>query len=129
MEPTNEDLMNGFYSFSNFGEYVRIEVVIDSGAFISVLPIKRFPPYPLLPLKPRMIDGGKTATGQEVPTLGQRRLQVSLLEILDELMMNFKCLDGIQRPLGSVSELVRNHCRVVFDGVDAGGSYIFSRKN
>ena len=122
MEPTDEDLMNGLYSFSNFGEYVRIEVVINSGAFISVLPTKCFPQCPLLPLKPGMVDGGKTATGQEVPILGQRRLQVSLLEIPDELMMNFKCLDELQQPLGSVSELVRNNCRVVFDGVDAGGS-------
>ena len=74
MEPTNEDLMNGLYTFPNFGEYLRIEVVMDSGAFVSVLPIRLFPQYPLLPLKPSMVDGGKTVTGQEVPILGQRRL-------------------------------------------------------
>ena len=64
-----EDLMNGVYSFEQGGEYVRIEVVVDSGAFVSVLPIGHFPQYPLRPLRPGMGDGGKTATGQEVPIL------------------------------------------------------------
>ena len=50
-------------------------------------------------------DGGRTATGQTIPILGERRLQMSLVETLDDLMMKFKGIDGLTKPLGSVAKL------------------------
>ena len=50
IEPTKEDFENSLYNFSQGGKYERIEVVIDSGAFIPVLPIQKFPEHLLRPL-------------------------------------------------------------------------------
>ena len=103
-------------------------MVVDSGAFVSATPAKMHEEYPLIPLGATATGGGRMATGQEVPILGERRLQVSLMETQRDLLMSFKVIEGIQRPLGSVTELVRNHCKVIFHNENEGGSYIYNRR-
>ena len=55
-------------------------------------------------------------------------MQVSLVETIDDLMMNFKVIEGLTKPLGSITEMVRNDCRVVFDGEATCGSYVYNRR-
>ena len=76
LELTKEEFENSLYMFYEGGTYERIEVVMGSGAFISALPLHMFPQYPLRPLGPNTVDGGSTATGQEVHILREKRLQV-----------------------------------------------------
>ena len=50
------------------------------------------------------------------------------METQQDLLMSSKVIEGIQRPLGSVTELMRSHCKVVFDNANEGGSYIHNRR-
>ena len=76
---------------------------------------------------PGQAEGGRYASGETLPILGTLRLQVSLTEITKDLTMNVKVIQGLSKALGAVSEMVANHCRVVFDAESKGGSYMWNR--
>ena len=72
-------------------------------------------------------EGGQSASGETLPILGVRHLQVSLTETVKDLIRNVKVIKGLSKALGAVSEMVANNCRVVFDSESKGGSYICNR--
>ena len=95
LEPTDQDFVNPIYNFTKGGQYRRIDLVIASGVFVSAMLTNVFEEYPLIPLGATATDGSCTATGQEVPILGERRLQVSLMETPWDLLMSFKIIEWI----------------------------------
>ena len=67
-------------------------------------------------------EGGRSASGETLPILGQRRLRASLIEITQDFNMNVNVIQGLSKALGAVSEMVASDCRVVFDRESKGGS-------
>ena len=132
IEPVADDLINPIYNFTRgqntSGRYRRMDMVLDSGAFVSGIPSHFFPEYDLRQSTDIDADGGRRATGETIPIIGERRLQVSLVKAVDDLMMSFKVVEGLTKPLGSAAEMVRNDCRVVFDAEATGGSYVYNRR-
>ena len=129
LEPMGDEgelVENPFYQLED--KYSRLDLVIDSGAFASAPFGNLNTGYPILPLRLHETDGGRTATGEEVKIVGRRKLQVNLMGTTHDFMMNFKVIEGIRRPLGSITELGNNRCQVVFDDENEGGSYIFNQR-
>ena len=104
-------------------KYRRMDMVVDSGAFVSGVPPECYPEYKI----DEMYEGGKSVSGEALPILGIRHFQVSLIENVQDLTMNVKVIKGLSKALGAVSEMVANNCRVVFDSESKGGSYIWNR--
>ena len=102
-------------------------MVVDSGAFVSGVPPEYYPEYKIDEMYEGQAEGGKSASGETLPILGVRRLQVSLIETVKDLTVNVKVIKGLSKALGAVSEMVANNCRVVFDSESKGGSYIWNR--
>ena len=102
-------------------------MVVDSGAFVSGVPPEYYPEYKIDEMYEGQAEGGKSASGETLPILGVRHLQVSLTETVKDLTMNVKVIKGLSKALGAVSEMVANNCRVVFDSESKGGSYIWNR--
>ena len=100
----------------------RIDVVVDSGAWRSVIPPWVVPEIPLQHVPLDESRPGRTAAGEELPTLGKQTLTCAFLrgqpKALEFLVM------AVTRPLGSVSQMVERGCRVVFDDESSGGSYL-----
>ena len=105
-----------------------MDLVIDSGAFVSGVPPEFHLEYEIEEMYPGQAEGGRSASGETLPILGQRRLRVSLTETTKDLNMNVKVIQGLSKALGAVSDMVANDCRVVFDAESKGGSYIWNRK-
>ena len=67
----------------------------------------------------------RTATGEEVNVLGKKTLTCHLnngsIKTLSFFVME------VMRPLASVSQMVSRSCRVVFDGRNGEGSYIYHK--
>ena len=104
-----------------------MDLIVDSGPFKSVMPVDMVPEYPTLGFAgnpPRM---GRTASGAALKTKGRKVLtcgfQAGQDKTLEFLTMN------VTRALGSVSQMVANGCRVVFDAEDHGGSFIEHRRS
>ena len=108
-------------------KYRRMDMVVDSGAFVSGVPPEYYPEYKIDEMYEGQAEGGKSASGETLPILGVRHLQVSLTETVKDLTMNVKVIKGLSKALGAVSEMVANNCRVVFDSESKGGSYIWNR--
>ena len=108
-------------------KYRRMDMVVDSGAFVSGMPPEYFHEYPVDEVDEGQAEGGRSASGETLPIQDIRRLRVSLTETVKDLTMNVKVIKGLSKALGAVSEMVANNCRVVFDSESKGGSYIWNR--
>ena len=101
---------------------LRIDIIIDSGAYRSVIPPSIAPAVPLLEANMDQTRPGRTAGGEELPVLGRKQLRCSFLcgqpKNMEFLVM------GVTRPLGSVSQMVEKGCRIIFDAEDSGGSWL-----
>ena len=131
-EPGDSGFSNLILNFSEDAEheeakYRRMDMVVDSGAFVSGVPPEYYPEYKIDEMYEGQAEGGKSASGETLPILGIRLLQVSLTETVKDLTMNVKVIKGLSKALGAVSEMVANNCRVVFDSESKGGSYIWNR--
>ena len=102
-------------------------MVVDSGAFVSGVPLEYYYEYKIDEMYEGQAEGGKSASGETLPILGVRHVRVSLIETVKDLTMNVKVIKGLSKALGAVSEMVANNCRVVFDSESKGGSYIWNR--
>ena len=67
----------------------------------------------------------RTATGEEVNVLGKKTLTCHLNNGSTKTL-SFLVMD-VMRPLASVSQMISRDCRVVFDGKDGEGSYIYHK--
>ena len=68
---------------------------------------------------------GRTASGEALEPSGRKVLRCGFQRGRDKTL-EFLAMD-VTRPLGSVSQMVANGCRVVFDAEERGGSYIHHR--
>ena len=104
-------------------------LVIDSGAGETVIPIERLPNHPT-----RESEGSRndeyyaTADGTRIYNEGATTVTVATLDKKVCRGMTFQ-VAGVHKALGSVSQMVRNGNRVVFDQDGAGRdiSYIQHR--
>ena len=96
-------------------------LIVDSGAAETVLPRDWFTSHPLM--ETEASKGGDffiTADGTEIDNLGSRRLTLCTPDWGNMRNMDFQVTD-VNKALGSVSKMVRNGNRVVFD---SAGSFI-----
>ena len=90
----------------NGSKYRRLDIVIDSGAFRSVLPPGIAPDYPTLDVPESELPKARTATGERVPVLGKKTISCCFnhgaTKSLQFLVMQ------VMRPLASVSQMIAN---------------------
>ena len=103
-------------------EYDRFDLVMDSGACRSALPLKLAASTPLEPMEPMDSITCRTATGETLAPEGKKSLTCEFQQGSPK-RLSFLSMD-VTRPLGSVSQMVGNGCRVVFDSDASGGSYL-----
>ena len=86
------------------GSYLRVDLVIDSGAFRSVIPPRYVSGHKLVPLSDPEARAGQTASGQTLRPLGRTVVTCEFNrgapKTLDFLVME------VTRPLGSVHQMV-----------------------
>ena len=92
---------------------------------MSVIPQEIGQDYPLEPLKPGTLPNCRTATGEPVQALGRKQL-TCCFNNGSVKTMSFLVMD-VTRPLASVSQMIKQSCRVVFDGPDGEGSFILHK--
>ena len=96
-------------------------LIIDSGAAETVMPRDWFRSHPLMATEAsRNGEFFITADGTEIENEGARRLTLCTPDWQNVRNMEFQVTD-VNKALGSVSKMVRNGNRVVFDAM---GSYI-----
>ena len=106
-------------------------LVVDSGAGETVMPADWLPAHPT-----NESAGSKkneyytTADGSKVYNEGQKNVIISTLDGSQERAMTFQVAQ-VHKALGSVSQMVRNGNRVVFDTDEYGRdvSYIMNKKS
>ena len=106
-------------------QYRRLNLVVDSGAFKSVIPPEVGTDYPTEEVSASERPRARTATGEEVSVLGKKTLTCHLNNGSTKTL-SFLVMD-VMRPLASVSQMISRDCRVVFDGKDGEGSYIYHK--
>ena len=100
-------------------------MIVDSGAADTVLPRTWFTSHPLCPTEAsKNGDFFITANGEEIDNEGARRLTLCTPDWGNLRNMEFAVTD-VNKALGSVSKMVKNGNRVVFD---ASGSFIESHQ-
>ena len=104
----------------------KMDLIMDSGAFRSVLPADVATHYPLLGFPGEPPRVGRTATGQPLVPQGRRVLTCGF-QAGNDKSLDFLVMDKVTRPLGSISQMVDRGCRVVFDSEEHGGSFIQRR--
>ena len=105
-------------------DHEEVDVVIDSGACASVIPEGWFADHPVWPVKGKRTF--KAANGACMEAKGRKVLRVHMQDG-SQTHLNFTMLP-VSRPLASVSQMVQNGSRVVFDSDCNGGSYIEDRQ-
>ena len=99
-------------------------LVIDSGAAESVLPVDWCQNYAIKESAGQRAGVTYTAAdGNALYNKGEKTLLLSSLDGSDWRKMTFQCTD-VNKALGSVSQIVRNGSKVVFD---SEGSYILDK--
>ena len=101
-------------------------LVIDSGAAETVMPTDWFTGHELKETEESR--GGQfyvCAGGKEIPNYGERTLTLSTLDWSSIRNMTFQVTD-VTKALGSVSKIVANGNKVVFDG---SGSFIENKRS
>lgn len=97
-------------------------IVIDSGASETVIPQEWFENYPTFETEAsRNNEWYTAANGGKIHNLGEKMLTLSTTNGCTKRNMKFQVCDKIGKALGSVSRMVHNGNRVVFD---SSGSYI-----
>lgn len=100
--------------------WTLVWLTVDSGAGASAAPPRLAPQVPVSPsAASRRGRTFKTASGQEIPDLGQKRLTAQTSEGV-AVSMNFAVAD-VHKPLLAVSEALEKNCVVHFE---KGNSYI-----
>ena len=105
-----------------------LSVTVDSGAADSVMPESKCCQYEVVDT-PKSLAGSNYsgADGSAIPNLGERTIDV-VTEAGNNAKMRFQVCP-VTKALGSVSKMVRNGHRVVFDDEEYGeGSYIQDRR-
>ena len=100
-------------------------MVVAPGAFMSVIPQGIGQDYLLEPMKAGTLPQCRTATGEQVPALGKKQL-ICRFNNGSVKTMSFLVMD-VTRPLAGVSQMIRQQCRVVFDGPAGEGSFILHK--
>ena len=103
-------------------QYRRLDIVIDSGAFRSVIPPEAARDYPTEEVPDNEQPKARTATGERVPVLGRKTLSCCFNNGARKSLQFF--VMDVMRPLASVSQMVARDCRVVFDGQNGEKSFI-----
>ena len=104
----------------------KLELIMDSGAFRSVIPADVAVDYPLLPFEGEPPRIGRTASGEELIPDGRRILTCGFQDGSDKTL-DFLVMQKVTKPLGSISQMVARGCRVVFDSEKHGGSFLEHR--
>ena len=103
IDPKAEDFQNSIYNFTNgsntSGRYRRIDMVVNFGAFVSGIPPEQHTEYEIENIPDGQAYGGRTASGKTIPIPGERRLQVSLIETVQDFKMNFEVIKGLTKAL------------------------------
>eukprot|EP00973_Karenia_brevis_P096202 12431137-Karenia_brevis.AAC.1 len=105
-----------------------LSVTVDSGAADSVIPEDRCTQYEAVDTQKSLAGASYSgADGSKIPNLGERTIN-AVTEDGRDAMMRFQVCP-VTKALGSVSKMVKNGHRVVFDDPDTGeGSYILDRR-
>ena len=103
-------------------------VAVDSGAADSVIPEGKCTQYTAVDTQKSLYGASYSgADGSTIPNLGERAID-AVMESGQETQMIFQVCP-VTKALGSVSKMVKNGHRVVFDDPDMGeGSYIQDKR-
>ena len=112
--------LQGWYNWLEEGRE-RIDIVVDSGASTSMLPKDVAKDQPMRPGTSRSY---MTASQHEVRVEGEKEFVCGLMNG-SEMRTTWEVGD-INRPLSSVSQMVRNGYRIWFDTEERGGSGCYS---
>ena len=113
----------------NHGQWEAIPrgITIDSGAAESVIPMNWLPQFPRVTGTAAMEGVGYiAATGERIPNEGEQRVSFVTREGQKKGMVFH--VAPVNKPLGSVSKIVRKGHRVVFDE-GPGASYILNKQD
>ena len=105
--------------------YTRVDLVVDSGAFHSVIPPHVVDGIPLEPGDPSVLRSGRTAAGQTLNPKG-RAVVTCDFDQGSPKTLDFLVMD-VTRALGSVHQMVSRGCQVTFAPEADGGSYLLHK--
>ena len=104
----------------------RVDLIIDSGAFRTVIPPTLGAGIPLGDVPDRLQRGAETASGDKLDPLGMRVLECAFLS---GPVRSVECLVmDVNRPLVSVSQMATRGWTVTFAPESQGGSFIHHRE-